>query len=1278
VPAAPFAHFGPAVVQRAPAQGAGAPLRTPSAPRQPLDPAELARRKARREAQNINITLYIASMLLVAAAALFVASASPVPVRLIGVWLVTGLLYGAGLLLHGAVGRLKPAALAFTGTGLAIVPFAGLATFNLGFPDAPAVWLATSLIGTIAYVVAAVRLSSRLIVYLSMAFLLSAAWSSVAVLGAALAWYFTALVIFSAVLLLAGHLLHQREVRPDGRPSLFARPLAELGPWFAPVGLIASLLFALRLNAADHAMVLISGVIFYAVMAWLDAAAHRRWNFLGLQLSLALAAPFAGWMVGESLAWSAGSMTVVLSIQAVALAFARTAVGSWLRSPLWVDRDVFIAVSAVAVAAVPWSYGLVPGGDGSGEWAWCSAVPIVVGLATGMAVVPAFLPRGEWLPLPAAGAAIVAASFLTAEAWTVVLGVVLAYLVFRLLTSRTTMLRRFMAAAARLAATALAASAMAAWIPAQPGKLAAILAVTAVISAGQLLVDTLMGRIGVPNSVTDWSGRAWVAVGLAMTVTLANLHTIQEIDGGRSTDSAVDPAFSLAAAAIAAAACIHSFAILPRRGRYVPAELVAPSVLLVAALSAESVFGAPGAAAGWGLLALFLTAMGLRLRLQQDRMHRWIYWWGARAASLMAVGALYRIWAAHVPGPDLGGEPVTIGQVILLALVPQLVILAWAHWRGFGPQGLSVDMLSTVCLTVLAAGLGVMGGGGGSWPEVLAVALAVAAVAVLGHVVARRPGGALAVAWASPGAMSLVALFHVEDRRTLEAALALIVVAAAACAARAVQASLRGAHFLLARIAATTLAGVLVTEFTRSPTVLSLVMAAVLLLHWIVQWLATRSTFAAVEEPHILRSSLWLLLAAQAALPVTYLLDAGGLGTPAGHRWVVVLELGLLAGTSVMARHVFRARGASYLAIVAVVGAAAAVAPVLWPGATALLLAGLSAAALAWRCLHAPRTVEFRWYWAAAVAAFLLTAGAVDSGAGKGIFAIVWLVAGLALIAGAQLERLPWMALPGALVVLWAGVLVQAQVFDLTGRAGLSALSAFVLVVGVLYLVRLVLWDLVPASPKQLWSIVGVARGGGALFSLESMADPDVVLLGAAAFTGVAALACVESPPRWRHLVVDAAVLASALAWFRASSVYVDLGVFWFVEWVALALGSLSVVRFAGKHVEHGRYLLLASASFASLAGLLTVFSGNTLQQLLSLLLFVALLVGGLALGERIFTIWGAIGVATAVLWYLRGYTYVLLALLALGLIALAVWRLNRKKPSEGAPPQPHQAQTLP
>ena len=229
----------PAMPQRLPVpQNVGrafAPLQTPQLTRQrhPSPEAAVAR-KAKRETQNKNITLYVASLLMVTAAALFVGSNVPVPVRLIGVWAGTALFYMAGLLLHKKIYRLKPAAVAFTGTALAIIPFAGLATYNLGFPEAPAMWLATSLIGTVAYVIAAVQLGSRLVVYLSLAFLLSTAWSFVAVPGAALAWYIAALIVFSALLSLAGYLLKRRGPSKNGVPRLYAKPLSDLGPWFAP------------------------------------------------------------------------------------------------------------------------------------------------------------------------------------------------------------------------------------------------------------------------------------------------------------------------------------------------------------------------------------------------------------------------------------------------------------------------------------------------------------------------------------------------------------------------------------------------------------------------------------------------------------------------------------------------------------------------------------------------------------------------------------------------------------------------------------------------------------------------------------------------------------------------------------------------------------------------------------------------------------------------------------------------------------------------------------
>lgn len=134
-------------------------------------------RMERRERQNINVTLYVASLLLVAAGALFVGTSLPAVLRFAGVCLITALFYGAGLTLHATALRLRPAAVAFSGTGLALVPVSGLAMYNFAVQDAPLAWLITSLVGTAAYVVAAVRLDSRVLAYLSLTFMVSTAWS---------------------------------------------------------------------------------------------------------------------------------------------------------------------------------------------------------------------------------------------------------------------------------------------------------------------------------------------------------------------------------------------------------------------------------------------------------------------------------------------------------------------------------------------------------------------------------------------------------------------------------------------------------------------------------------------------------------------------------------------------------------------------------------------------------------------------------------------------------------------------------------------------------------------------------------------------------------------------------------------------------------------------------------------------------------------------------------------------------------------------------------------
>lgn len=93
----------------------------------PETPAQRQARREKRDRQNINITLYVASLLLVAAAALFIGTSFPPLLRFAGVCAVTALFYGPGFALHARVPRLKPGTVAFTGSGLALMPVTGLA-----------------------------------------------------------------------------------------------------------------------------------------------------------------------------------------------------------------------------------------------------------------------------------------------------------------------------------------------------------------------------------------------------------------------------------------------------------------------------------------------------------------------------------------------------------------------------------------------------------------------------------------------------------------------------------------------------------------------------------------------------------------------------------------------------------------------------------------------------------------------------------------------------------------------------------------------------------------------------------------------------------------------------------------------------------------------------------------------------------------------------------------------------------------------------------------------
>ena len=221
-------------------------------PRQPMPPVRsesAEERKERVARRNLNVMLYVASFFLVAAAAAFIASSAPTVIRLTLLWGVSGVFYLGGLGLYWRSVVLRPAAISFVGTGLAILPFAGLSLHLLAHVAPTSAWFITSIVGLVAYLIATIVLQKAVIAYLTLAFVLSLSTSSVNVLHLPLVWSFVSLM---AVGLLA-HLV--TSFWPKALPGVFAEPLDQTAQFVTPLALLASLTAVSSMPLGEYALV---------------------------------------------------------------------------------------------------------------------------------------------------------------------------------------------------------------------------------------------------------------------------------------------------------------------------------------------------------------------------------------------------------------------------------------------------------------------------------------------------------------------------------------------------------------------------------------------------------------------------------------------------------------------------------------------------------------------------------------------------------------------------------------------------------------------------------------------------------------------------------------------------------------------------------------------------------------------------------------------------------------------------------------------------------------
>ncbi len=1142
-----------------PSPPAPAPLSRPHPQPQPPRPTaeELAAAKERRDRRNVNITLYTACLLLVAAASLFIGAALPVTARVSGLAVVVGLFYAGGLVVH-AVGRtLRPAAVAFTGTGLALVPVLGVALDVLVLDDPARSWLITSVLGTVLFAVAAVRLDSAVVAYLTVPFLLSTVMASGAVVQRGMVWALIAWIGLAVLMAWLSADAGAAAARRDRRlPGPFRTAIAHTHQWITPGAVLAAVTVGLWVEPVQMFLLLLAATAYYATVAVIGPPRFRLASCYAVRAGILLA--LAAWaaMVDWPLPFTLTALVTCLCLQVPLTWFGRGR-GGFLPTgaAAHVDRVGALAAAWILTAAVQAG----PLFDAGGPWvagglSWALAVLV---LTTAVLAVASVRATSD----PSAGLG-----------WQ--------------------------------AATPLAL------VPAVPG-LAAVAgdgpgpwlgeACLAAVIVVQLVITAVLRRGA--DRVARWDGL--VAPHGAALAAVALVYLLAE----RWVASAGWAPSVVAGLAALAWGTVTALVQRPATGG-VPA-VIPPLAWSVAAVLCLALLGSADTVAGWYTVLAVTGGLGL--------------WWLAGRPS----GAGERIAVLAVTGTVLAGALILLaGAVwawhadIALAALTAWLVAAAVLTRDRLPRGVraSLLLLGQAGSAVLVADVvGVLGGDGSAVRGAAAVTLA-AGLAVRSRLAGHLEGlgSGIAPSWAVTAALG--GLWLVEGTVGADRA-ALMIIAASVIGAGLVLRTDRGGHWAV-------LAGALALVLPASP---------VLRLRG--GWLPDALVPASVASALLVLLALAVAgLEIAASVAGTRENPGRGMADLDAFRPVALAALWLAA---VLAGSVAGPDRGPHPGVLGIAGAAAALLCYLLARTRGIpaLVAGTVAATpvatvllLQWwrdRGLWAPGEA-----WQLPVVA-VLSAGVLG----------LWARLDVAALAPGAGERRPRAARfrPAA---LWQGGLAVALVLATVSllRVPLHAGLPEDAVVWVsCALLAVACWLAVDAGGRTLlW-------GGPAA---QDAARASWLLNG-------------------RDVAVLVTYAAAARAWWQtADPEHSGRALWWTVQVLVVLLVALGLWHGYGRHGHRsgggprpGRRLgfHVAAAAVFTLAAFTVPAHGTSLMQLVVLAGFGALVVLGLVQRHLVLTWWGAAGVALSVLWYLREYTYVYLALLGAALIGLAVWQLRRR-----------------
>lgn len=1228
-------------------------------------PEELAARKEKRDRQNINVSLYAASLLLVAAGALFVGTSLPETFRLGAMWATTVLFYVAGLLLHPRFPRLRPAALAFTGTGLALVPVSGVAMYNFALHNGPLVWLVTSLLGTAAYAFAAVRLHNTVLAWLSLSFVVSTAWSGVSVLGGALVWYFTALIGVAVVLKMLA-LIH-----PRWMPPLYLRPLAVLHPFVVPAVGLAATLTPNFLGKGEYSLIMAMCGLYFTVMLFVPGVKYRVEHFFAARGAFTLAIIATVWDASADASQALFAAILSLGVQSLGMAFGgrRITPRTW-----WNDAVSCLGLQFIAVL-------VLCGVLGTGSFDMPTYVPFSIVLATAMvlgwklreavAFAPGAVVAGSLALAPLLGAWSLALMFAAGSLYWLSLAAVVrgAY-------------GKALVLAARIAFTVAVPAAVAGSYMGHIERPAFTVLACAMTAGFQQVVGALFLRTGVPASAPRLTTGLF---GLLASAALVALSFLDDLPGHPIVVAGV---WAVLCSGLAAGWLAFPGNLLRRTAdgkdpvpwRLDAAEALAPAAAVVSLLVSAAVVSRGLVNLVLAAFLAYAVATALRLPVY---LHRRIYWWLARAVVTVLAGSAYADLLDGGLGLHVAGEDLAVATVVLWVLAGQIILVLFTRKRGkqYGTAQTDVAVL-LAAMAIVGASFNVwtrlphLGTHGGWQPG--ASAITIAAAAAVCSAALHRHG----VAWTfAPAAMVLTLVLRVGHLPDVEILMGIFVAYGCLMVVLNRRASVRGSYLLAVRMLSAALVAVAALDLGDSAAVAWVALVVFLFLQ-----IAVHAVFRRwLQELALQRLALWCTLGFQLMIPFGYLMageyDGGG-------RWVVLLGLALAGLAALLVRRTLHTPNALYVLMAATAAVVAAAGPSLvFPSNTFLYQAVLDRfqVPLTFMALAVAVTVAkvflrhhdrgvrpaVRWMWFTAAIGFAGAACLSSLEATRGLTGVAILTLALILFVGSHIESVPSLyagaapaALAGAVTavegVFFSGATGPWQDFLPWFMGGVSAGAA-------MYATSRLGRSVVVGQPWRRNALAATALAGFVAAAAVGLGQDATALVGAVLVVMAGAMVVAEVPAGKDAAAEIGAV--AAVGAFQRALLFVDGARpdwFWLAQWYVAAGVVIAGLRYFRGQRELATMRLGVASGILSLASLATIFSGTPAQQIYVLAAHAVLLGIGLVLSERLFTVWGAAGIAASVLWALRSYAFAMLALVAVALIVLAVWRLNRKAPLPG------------